>query len=38
MQISHDDVRNIAELAKLELTEDEIKTYSEQLTAILATL
>jgi aspartyl-tRNA(Asn)/glutamyl-tRNA(Gln) amidotransferase subunit C len=35
MEISHEDVRDIAELAKLELSEEEVAVYSEQLTAIL---
>lgn len=35
MQLSHEEVRKIAELAKLELTEDEVRLYAGQLSAIL---
>ena len=36
MALSRDDVQNIASLARLELNEDEITIYQEQLSAILA--
>ena len=36
MALSRDDVQNIASLARLELNEDEISLYQEQLSAILA--
>lgn len=36
MALSRDDVQNIASLARLELNEDEITVYQEQLSAILA--
>ncbi len=36
MAVSLDDVRDIAELAKLELTEEEIATYAKQLSDILS--
>lgn len=35
MDLSHDMVRSIAELARLELSDDEIALYSSQLSAIL---
>ncbi len=35
MELSHDEVRAIAELAKLELTEEEITRYAGQLSHIL---
>lgn len=35
MAISHEEVRSIAELAKLELTDEEVTVYADQLTAIL---
>jgi aspartyl-tRNA(Asn)/glutamyl-tRNA(Gln) amidotransferase subunit C len=35
MKLSHDQVVEIAELAKLDLTEQEIEHYAEQLSAIL---
>lgn len=35
MDITHDDVRSIAELARLELSDDEVAMYADQLTAIL---
>lgn len=35
MSVTLDEVRNIAELAKLELTEAEVETYAKQLSAIL---
>lgn len=35
MELSYETVRSIAELAKLELTEDEIATYTGQLSQIL---
>ena len=35
MEISHEEVRAIAELAKLELTEEEVATYAGQLSSIL---
>ncbi len=35
MELSHDTVRAIAELAKLELTDDEVATYAGQLSNIL---
>ncbi len=35
MELSHDEVRQIAELAKLDLTEDEVRLYAGQLTSIL---
>jgi aspartyl-tRNA(Asn)/glutamyl-tRNA(Gln) amidotransferase subunit C len=34
-QLSHDTVRGIAELAKLDLTDAEVATYAQQLTGIL---
>jgi aspartyl-tRNA(Asn)/glutamyl-tRNA(Gln) amidotransferase subunit C len=34
-RLTHDDVRHVAELAKLRLTEAEIEQYTEQLSAIL---
>ena len=33
--LSHDEVRHIAELAKLELTDDEVTLYADQLSHIL---
>ena len=36
MELSHDEVRRIAELAKLDLTDDEISLYAGQLSHILA--
>lgn len=33
--LSHDDVRDIAELAKLKLSDDDVAMYAEQLTDIL---
>jgi aspartyl-tRNA(Asn)/glutamyl-tRNA(Gln) amidotransferase subunit C len=36
MELSHDAVRAIAELAKLELSDAEVATYAGQLTGILA--
>lgn len=35
MELSHDEVRRIAELAKLELTDDEVALYAGQLSKIL---
>jgi aspartyl-tRNA(Asn)/glutamyl-tRNA(Gln) amidotransferase subunit C len=35
LELSHDEVRQIAELAKLDLTEEEIALYAGQLTTIL---
>ena len=35
MELSHDEVRRIAELAKLDLTDDEISLYAGQLSHIL---
>lgn len=35
MELSHDEVRRIAELAKLDLTDDEISLYGGQLSHIL---
>ncbi|MDZ4764532.1 MAG: Asp-tRNA(Asn)/Glu-tRNA(Gln) amidotransferase subunit GatC [Chloroflexota bacterium] len=35
MELSHDEVRKIAELAKLDLSDDEIKLYAGQLSSIL---
>lgn len=35
MELSHDEVRKIAELAKLELTDDEVALYAGQLSSIL---
>ncbi len=35
MELSHDTVRSIAELAKLDLTDEEIATYAGQLSNIL---
>lgn len=35
MELSHDEVRKIAELAKLELTNDEVTLYAGQLSSIL---
>jgi aspartyl-tRNA(Asn)/glutamyl-tRNA(Gln) amidotransferase subunit C len=35
MELSHDEVRKIAELAKLALSDDEIKLYAGQLSSIL---
>ena len=35
MELSHDEVRRIAELAKLDLTDDEIALYAGQLSNIL---
>lgn len=35
MHISNDEVRHVAELAKLALTDDEVATYAQQLSAIL---
>lgn len=35
MGLSHEEVRNIAELAKLELSEDEIALYASQLSGML---
>jgi aspartyl-tRNA(Asn)/glutamyl-tRNA(Gln) amidotransferase subunit C len=35
MHLTTDEVRHVAELAKLRLTEDEIRQYTEQLAAIL---
>jgi aspartyl-tRNA(Asn)/glutamyl-tRNA(Gln) amidotransferase subunit C len=35
MELSHDEVRKIAELAKLELSEEEIALYAGQLSSIL---
>ncbi len=36
MALSHDEVRRIAELAKLDLTDDEVALYAGQLSNILA--
>jgi aspartyl-tRNA(Asn)/glutamyl-tRNA(Gln) amidotransferase subunit C len=35
MRLTHDEVRHVAELAKLHLTENEIEQYAGQLSAIL---
>lgn len=35
MELTHEEVRNIAELAKLDLTDEEIERYAGQLSAIL---
>lgn len=35
MELSHDEVRKIAELAKLQLTDDEVALYAGQLSSIL---
>lgn len=35
MALSHDEVRRIAELAKLDLTDDEVVLYAEQLSSVL---
>lgn len=35
MELSHDEVRKIAELAKLELTDEEVDLYAGQLSSIL---
>lgn len=35
MELSHDTVRSIADLARLELTDDEVNLYAGQLSAIL---
>ena len=35
MELSHDEVRRIAELAKLDLTDDEVTLYAGQLSKIL---
>ena len=35
LKLSHDTVRSIAELAKLDLTDDEIELYAEQISDIL---
>lgn len=35
MELSHDEVRRIAELAKLELTDDEVALYAGQLSSVL---
>ncbi len=35
MELSHDEVRKIAELAKLELTDDEVALYAGQLSNVL---
>lgn len=35
IRLSNDEVRHVAELAKLRLTEEEIEQYTEQLSAIL---
>lgn len=35
MELSHNEVRRIAELAKLELTDDEVALYAGQLSSIL---
>ncbi len=35
MQLSHDEVRKIADLAKLDLTDDEVALYASQLSSIL---
>ncbi|OGJ50972.1 hypothetical protein A2229_00620 [Candidatus Peregrinibacteria bacterium RIFOXYA2_FULL_33_7] len=36
MALSSDDVRKIAKLARLKLSEEEVKTYSEQMTSVLS--
>ena len=36
MELSHEQVRSIAELAKLDLTDEEVATYAGQLSDILA--
>jgi aspartyl-tRNA(Asn)/glutamyl-tRNA(Gln) amidotransferase subunit C len=36
MQLSHDEVRKIAELAKLDLTDEEVALYAGQLSAVLS--
>ncbi len=38
MTISHEQVEHIADLAKLDLTEEEIATFADQLSAILASV
>lgn len=35
MELSHEEVRKIAELAKLDLTDDEVALYANQLSSIL---
>lgn len=35
MELSHDEVRKIAELAKLDLTDDEVTLYAGQLSSVL---
>ena len=35
MELSHDEVRRIADLARLELTDDEVRLYAGQLSKIL---
>lgn len=35
MELTHEEVKNIAELAKLDLTDEEIERYAGQLSAIL---
>lgn len=35
MRLSHDEVRHVAELAKLRLSDEEVAEYAEQLSAIL---
>ncbi len=35
MELSHDEVRKIAELAKLDLTDDEVALYAGQLSSVL---
>lgn len=35
MELSHDEVRRIAELAKLDLTDDEVALYAGQLSSVL---
>lgn len=35
MRLTHDEVRHVAELAKLALSDEEVALYSEQLSAIL---
>jgi len=35
MHLTHDEVRHVAELAKLALTDDEVALFAEQLSAIL---
>jgi len=35
MQLSAEEVKKIAHLARLELTDDEVKTYGEQLSSVL---